>query len=122
MTKARPLFVSLFLALAVVLTYGVVAQQAASVQPKVAKVTVNAPVTLTDNGDSWTMDNGIVKMSLLKRNGNLTSLVYHGVEVLTRGQYWEQVPSGTVTARVTIDPASNEPARQPEAVAASLIG
>jgi rhamnogalacturonan endolyase len=107
MTKARPLFVSLFLALAVVLTYGVVAQQAASVQPKVAKVTVNAPVTLTDNGDSWTMDNGIVKMTIPKRNGNLSSLVYHGVEVLTRGQYWEQVPSGTVTARVTIDPASN---------------
>jgi rhamnogalacturonan endolyase len=46
-------------------------------------------------------------MSLLKRNGNLTSLVYHGVEVLTRGQYWEQVPSGTVTAKVTIDPATN---------------
>jgi rhamnogalacturonan endolyase len=107
MTKARLLFVFLFLALAVVLTYGGVAQQAASVQPKVAKVTVNAPVTLTDNGDSWTMDNGIVKMSLLKRNGNLTSLVYHGVEVLTRGQYWEQAPSGDVTAKVTIDPATN---------------
>jgi rhamnogalacturonan endolyase len=107
MTKARLLFVSLFLALAVVLTYGVVAQQAASVQPKVAKVTVNTPVTLTDNGDSWTMDNGIVKMTIPKRNGNLSSLVYHGVEVLSRGQYWEQTPSGTVTAKVTIDPASN---------------
>jgi len=114
MTKTRFLFLTMLLALAVVVIYGVLAQQAvkaqpsaASVQPKVAKVTVNAPVTLTDNGDTWTMDNGIVKMSLLKRNGNLTSLVYHGVEVLTRGQYWEQVPSGTVTARVTIDPASN---------------
>ena len=53
------------------------------------------------------MDNGIVKMTLLKRNGNLTSLVYHGIEVLTRGQYWEQVPSGIITAKVTIDPASN---------------
>ena len=114
MTKTRFLFLTMLLALAVVVIYGVLGQQAvkaqpsaASVQPKVAKVTVNAPVTLTDNGDTWTMDNGIVKMSLLKRNGNLTSLVYHGVEVLTRGQYWEQVPSGTVTARVTIDPASN---------------
>jgi rhamnogalacturonan endolyase len=107
MSKSRILFLSTSLALAVVLTYGIVAQQAASVQPKVAKVTVNAPVTLTDNGDSWTMDNGIVKMTIPKRNGNLSSLVYHGVEVLTRGQYWEQVPSGTVTARVTIDPASN---------------
>jgi len=107
MTKAKVLFVSTFLALAVVLTYSAVAQQAASVLPKVAKVTVNAPVTLTDSGDSWTMDNGIVKVSILKRNGNLSSLVYHGVEVLTRGQYWEQVPSGTITAKVTIDPATN---------------
>jgi rhamnogalacturonan endolyase len=107
MTKARILFLSTLITLIAAVTYGVVAQQTASVQPKIAKVTVNTPVTLTDNGDSWTMDNGIVKMSLLKRSGNLTSLVYHGVEVLTRGQYWEQVPSGIVTARVTIDPATN---------------
>ena len=59
MTKIRLLFVSLFLALAVVVIYGVLTQQAAkaqpsaaSMQPKVAKVTVNSPVTLTDNGDS----------------------------------------------------------------------
>ena len=81
--------------------------RATPVLPRVAKPTVNSPVTLTDNGDSWTMDNGIVKMSLLKRNGNMTSLVYHGVEILTHGQYWEQTPAGTITARVTIDPATN---------------
>src|SRR5665213_3711034 len=75
--------------------------------PQVQKVTVNAPVTLTDNGDSWTLDNGIVKMTVLKRNGNLSSLVYHGIEVLTRGEYWEQTPSGTISAKVTIDPSSN---------------
>ena len=121
MTKARLLCVFTFLALAVVLTYGVVAQQAAKVppasqakpaghvQPKVAKVTVNDPVTLTDNAETWTLDNGIVKASIRKRDGNLTSLVYHGVDVLTKGNYsyWEQRPSGTVTARVTIDPATN---------------
>ena len=107
MSKARLLFGSTFLALAVLLSSGAKAQPAAHVLPKVAKVTVNSPVTLTDNGDSWTLDNGIVKMTVLKRNGNLSSLVYHGVEVLTRGQYWEQVPSGTVTAKVTIDPATN---------------
>jgi rhamnogalacturonan endolyase len=92
---------------AIALTSGAAAQTAAHVQPRIAKVTVNAPVSLTDNGDSWTMDNGIVKVGILKRNGNLSSLVYHGVEVLTRGQYWEQVPSGIITAKVTIDPASN---------------
>ena len=77
MTKTRLLFVSLFLALAVALTYGVLAQQAAKMQPgahmqpvahvlpKVAKVTVNDPVTLTDNGDSWTLDTGIVKATMV---------------------------------------------------------
>jgi rhamnogalacturonan endolyase len=77
--------------------------------PAIAKVKVNDPVTLTDSGDTWTLDNGIVKASIRKRDGNLTSLVYHGVEVLTKGNYsyWEQRPAGTVTARVTIDPAAN---------------
>jgi len=108
MTKARLLFVSMFLALAAFLFYGASAQQpAAHVPPKVEKVTVNAPVTLTDNGDSWTLDNGIVKMTILKRNGNISSLIYHGIETQTHGEYWEQVPSGTVSARVTIDPATN---------------
>jgi rhamnogalacturonan endolyase len=107
MTKARILFESTFLALAVVLTSGAPAQPAAHVQPKVEKVTVNAPVTLTDNGDSWTLDNGIIKATVPKRDGNLSSLVYHGVEILTRGRYWEQTPSGTLTVRVTIDPATN---------------
>ena len=96
MTKARLLSVSMFLALAVVLTSGASAQQpAAHVLPKVAKVTVNDPVTLTDNGDSWTLDNGIVKMTILKRNGNISSLIYHGIETQTHGEYWEQTPSGT---------------------------
>ena len=34
---------------------------------------VNAPVTLTDNGDTWTMDNGIVKATIVKKNGSLLS-------------------------------------------------
>ena len=107
MSKARLLFGSTFLALAVLLSSGAMAQPAAHVLPKVAKVTVNSPVTLTDNGDSWTLDNGIVKATILKRDGNLTSLVYHGVDILTHGKYWEQTPAGTITARVTIDPATN---------------
>jgi len=106
MSKSRNLFLFTSFALAVAMA-SVASAQSGAAAPKVAKVTANQPVSLVDNGDSWTMDNGIVKMSLLKRNGNLTSLVYHGVEVLTRGQYWEQVPSGTVTAKVTIDPATN---------------
>jgi len=124
MTKTRPLFVSLSLALAAVLTYGVTAQQAAPakpavqtaakaqpaahVMPKVAKVTVNDPVTLTDNGDSWTLDNGIVKATILKSNGNMTTVYYKGIDIPNaRSEYWEQTPAGTVTAKVTIDPSTN---------------
>jgi rhamnogalacturonan endolyase len=105
MTETKGFIVSTFLVLAGVFSSGASAQTAGA--PKLEKVTVNAPVTLTDNGDSWTMDNGIVKMSILKRNGNLSLLVYHGVSVLTHGEYWEQTPAGTVTATVTIDPATN---------------
>src|SRR5664280_2673409 len=100
MTKSMRLRVSTALALAVLLASGASAQQqAAHVLPKVEKVTVNVPVTLTDNGDSWTLDNGILKATVAKRDGNISTLVYHGVNILTRGREWEQVPSGTVTSR-----------------------
>ena len=108
MTKARVLFLSTGVSLIAVLSTAALAQRAASALPKVEKTTVNAPVTLIDNGDSWTLDNGIVKASILKRNGNMSLLLFHGVSLLNaRSEYWEQVPSGTVTARVTIDPATN---------------
>ena len=47
MSKARLLFGSTFLALAVLLSSGAKAQPAAHVLPKVAKVTVNDPVSYT---------------------------------------------------------------------------
>jgi rhamnogalacturonan endolyase len=107
MTKATVFSVSTFCTLAVALTFGAAAQPPAHVPPQVEKVTVSIPVTLTDNGDSWTLDNGIIQATVPKRDGNLSSLSYHGIEILTRGRYWEQTPNGTVTARVTIDPATN---------------
>jgi rhamnogalacturonan endolyase len=75
--------------------------------PAVAKPNVNAPVTITDNGDSWTMDNGIVKATILKSNGNMNPLIYHGVTVVGQSEYWERTPSGQVTPSVTIDPKAN---------------
>src|SRR5664279_5240229 len=107
MSIRRLLAVSGILALGTVFAVVTSAAPAQTAAPKVEKVTVNAPVTLTDAGDSWTMDNGIVKMTILKRNGNMSSLLYHGIELLTRGEYWEQVPTGTITAKVTIDPSTN---------------
>jgi rhamnogalacturonan endolyase len=104
MMNARVFSASTFCALAIALT-GAAAQS--SVTPQVEKVTVKSPVTLTDNGDSWTLDNGIVKATVPKRDGNLSSLSYRGIEILTHGRYWEQTPNGTVTARVTIDPSTN---------------
>jgi len=89
--------------------------------PVVAKPDTSAPVTVTDNGNTWTLDNGIVKAVILKRSGAVSSLVYKGVETAGNGQgrasgIWEQDPSnaanvGGLTDSVTIDPAKNGGAR-----------
>ena len=80
---------------------------AADDAPTVAKPEVKDPVTVTDNGETWTMDNGIVKAIINKRNSHITSMIYHGVEIMGPGGIWEQTPSGQVTHSMTIDPATN---------------
>jgi rhamnogalacturonan endolyase len=97
----RGLFASAFIALSLALP----ALRAGAAT--VAKPNVTDPVTLTDDGASWTMTNGIVKATILKRNSNLSSLIYHGVSIVGRSEYWEQTPSGQVTSTVTIDPSTN---------------
>jgi len=99
----RSLFAFAFIAL----TWAVSVPRAAAA-PVVAKPDVNVPVTVADDGATWTMDNGIIKAVVLKRSGKLTSLVYNGIETLGRNsEGWEQYPSGTVTPSLTIDPAAN---------------
>jgi len=91
----------------------------AAAAPKVAKTDVNAPVTVVDNGNTWTLDNGIVKATINKRSGNMPSLVYHGFETLGgRGGDWEETPqlAPQLTQTITIDPASNGGARAEVAV------
>jgi len=68
-----------------------------------------ASVTVTDNGRSWTLDNGIVQAKINKSNGTMASLLYHGVETMGGGGYWEQTPQGApqLTQTVTINPATN---------------
>lgn len=112
MNKAQSLaaFVGLSLVAACTAMTAQAADPVSKNAPRIAPVTVNAPVTLVDNGPSWTLDNGIVKMTVLKKNGTigLSSLTYHGVDIVpNRAEFWETTPGGTVTATVTIDPASN---------------
>ena len=74
-------------------------------------------VTISQNDDSFTLDDGLVAAQVAKRSGDLTSLKYRNLEMLNgRSQhaagYWEHnVARGQVTARVTIDPNSNGGAR-----------
>jgi rhamnogalacturonan endolyase len=88
----------------------------AGAAPVVAKPKSSAAVTVTDNGFSWTLDNGIVKATINKGNGRMTSLVYHGINTMGGGGYWEQTPSGQVTQSLTIDPATNNGERAEVAV------
>lgn len=110
----RRLFV--FIALAAALA--VPALRAANAAPvAVAKPAVDAPVTVTDNGANWVLDNGIVKLTVLKNSGRLSSLMYKGTELLSRSsEGWEQYVAeaatvGGLTDTVTIDPAKNGGAR-----------
>lgn len=69
-----------------------------------------APVTVTDNGRTWTLDNGIIRATIAKDTGAMPSLLYRGVEVLAAsGGTWEHNPQGApvLTNSITIDPASN---------------
>jgi rhamnogalacturonan endolyase len=86
--------------------------------PVVAKSAVNSPVTVTDNGRSWTLDNGIVKAMINKSNGYMLSLLYHGLETMGAGGYWEETPQGAPreTQTVTIDPTKNGGARAEVAI------
>ncbi|MGA3181429.1 MAG: polysaccharide lyase family protein [Verrucomicrobiota bacterium] len=103
----RGLLLSAFLSLALAAP----ALRAADGPPVVAKPDASAPVTVTDNGTTWTMDNGIIQATINKRNGNMPRLVYHGMNIMGPGGIWEQSPSGQVTQTLTIDPAQNGGAR-----------
>jgi rhamnogalacturonan endolyase len=75
-----------------------------------AAIAQSAPVTVTDNGSSWTLDNGIIQAKITKNNGFMPSLLYHGKQMLAAsGGTWEHTPQGApiLTNTVTIDPAAN---------------
>jgi rhamnogalacturonan endolyase len=81
--------------------------------PVVARPQNNAPVTVTDDGNTYTLDNGIVKAVINKRNGQPEQLFYKGVDRLGHDQGtvggWEQDPTlaPDIKRSITIDPATN---------------
>src|ERR1035437_1594113 len=79
-----------------------------------AKSDANAAVTVTDNGKSWTLDNGIVKATITKDTGAMPSLIYKGVQIMpASGGTWEHNPAGApvLVNSISIDPATNGGAR-----------
>jgi rhamnogalacturonan endolyase len=80
--------------------------RAADAGPTVASPTTKANVTVTDNGETWTLDNGIVK-TVISKSGSMKQLTYQGVDLVGHEANWEEWPSGQVTPSVTIDPSSN---------------
>ena len=96
------------------------ALSAAEPEPVVARPVVADPVTVTEDGDMFTLANGIVTARINKRNGDLESLICDGIDTMGHDQgragYWEQDPSaaakvGGLTTAITIDPAANGGAR-----------
>lgn len=73
-----------------------------------------AAVAVKEDQTTFTLSNGFVSACVSKRSGDLTSLQYQGLEILTAksghaGGYWSHdTTGGTKTiARITIDPSSN---------------
>jgi rhamnogalacturonan endolyase len=86
--------------------------------PSIARPESSAAVTVTDNGRTWTLENGMVKATINKTSGNMVSLLYHGIETMGGGGYWEETPQNApqLTDTITIDPAKNGGARAEVAV------
>ena len=82
--KTHRLLVSrgLLASAALAMALAVPALRAADAAPVVAQPAVNDPVTVTDNGETWTMNNGIVDIIISKKNGSMLSAIYRHFETL----------------------------------------
>jgi rhamnogalacturonan endolyase len=72
------------------------------------------PVTVTQDGATFTLANGFLTAKVNKTTGNLVSLKYRDLETMgfvsgAHAGYWEQNPAKAahLTATLSIDPASN---------------
>jgi rhamnogalacturonan endolyase len=74
----------------------------------------DAQVTISEDESSFVLSNGILTARVAKRNGDLQSLTYKGIETLTdrsghAGGYWSHDASGGIEhqAKISIDPKTN---------------
>ncbi len=80
------------------------------------------PVTIEDDGRDFILANGVVNARISKQTGNLESLKFRELDLLKGGRgYWsfagsETRMSGTPSAAISIDPATNDGARAEVAV------
>ena len=89
-------------------------------------MTADTPVSLTDSGQTYTLKNGFCTATVSKRSGDLTSLVYKGLETMGYDSghpagYWEQQPANA-NASVTIDPKTNDGERAEVAIKGAATG
>ncbi len=89
---------------------------AADTPPTIAKRDGRTPVTLMQDNGHWTLDNGIVKVAVNKRSGEMESLIYKGLDMMGHDQgaagTWEHDPSAAsdihgLTDSITIDSTKN---------------
>ncbi|MGA2796320.1 MAG: polysaccharide lyase family 4 protein [Thermoguttaceae bacterium] len=83
-------------------------------EPSTEAAQSRPPVTVQEDESSYTLANGILTARVSKQSGDLTSLVYKGMELLTdksghAGAYWSHDTSGGVQtiAKISIDPQSS---------------
>jgi rhamnogalacturonan endolyase len=67
------------------------------------------PVTVSETPDGYMLDNGVIAARIDKRSGRVASLLYNGIETLSRtGGYWSHSPaSQKMIDAITIDPKAN---------------
>jgi rhamnogalacturonan endolyase len=100
------------------MTKRVVITTAAAILLSATAPAAEPPVTIADDGPTFTLANGIIGAKVDKRSGDLVSLRFKDLELLSGGSghafgYWSHAPgrNDTVAQSVTIDPASNGGAR-----------
>ncbi|MGA2061858.1 MAG: polysaccharide lyase family protein [Thermoguttaceae bacterium] len=93
--------------------FGVEMPQNTSMAVPAVSDSIAPPVTVTEEGNNYTLANGIVTARVSKRSGDLVSLRYKDIETLSGGSghvygYWSHDASGkSVVDTITIDPKQN---------------